>query len=345
MAQPRLQVSVTAPEEAKAGSEITIDSIVSLSGYSGSSAVDVRVAFAVGTSVITERTVSFTEQHLVSFTHVFSSSGSHEIRVIAQAQVNGEQLRSAGTHTLSITGSDGSKTDPDDSSTPDSQPNVSTTLLERGGWTVVEETSETVFEQQEGAVTVTGTAATTSYEDTTLREEIAEKTLGNVDTALSSFFASQVSFAPPLGTLPRDPDEIVDEIESVAKEEFQAQLENNGVQNLTPAETQTLSVNSGAVADVTNYEATYPVSEMSFAITEDEDLTIPGDTVTVNGLLATWHDSENAYIAGGAYPGENYAKTIERQLTDAIRVEVQIDLGLTPTQYRQSLIDLVQSVQ
>ena len=56
------------------------------------------------------------------------------------------------------------------------------------------------------------------------------------------------------------------------------------------------------------------------------------------------HDGRDAFVAGGAYPASNYEQTIQRTITEAIELTLEIDLGLSPSAYESELISLVQSV-
>ncbi len=49
-------------------------------------------------------------------------------------------------------------------------------------------------------------------------------------------------------------------------------------------------------------------------------------------------------MAGGAYPAENFARVTEADLSDAISVTIDVDLGLTPDAYREELFELVRNV-
>lgn len=223
-------------------------------------------------------------------------------------------------------------------------PQVSEQLLAAGGW------------KRLGAETFTATFAgasadgyTVQFEDATLRETIAEQTLGAVGRELSVFFATRVEFSPPLDDLPLGVGraEVLAETEDYAREDFQRRLEERGLVDVEVVEETTTTVDSGADADLVEYRATLPLDDFSFDVAGGETVTLPAEPLDVTGLLAVWYDerAESTLIAGSVFAGENYADTVEVALSSAIDATIDIDLGLTPDAYRAETLGLVQSVR
>lgn len=223
-------------------------------------------------------------------------------------------------------------------------PQVSEQLLAAGGW------------ERLGAETFTATFAgasadgyTVQFEDATLREAIAEQTLGAVGRELSVFFATRVEFSPPLDDLPLGVGraEVLAETEDYAREDFQRRLEERGLVDVEVVEETTTTVDSGADADLVEYRATLPLDDFSFDVAGGETVTLPAEPLDVTGLLAVWYDerAESTLIAGSVFAGENYADTVEVALSSAIDATIDIDLGLTPEAYREETLGLVQSVR
>lgn len=220
--------------------------------------------------------------------------------------------------------------------------------LESGGWVKTDQRRETVFQQEVGAgMTVTATAHTLTYEDEALRTDVAEKTLGTIAFAPSSFFASRLDFSPPIDDVPNESSrrQIRERVETHANEEFAARLREYGLDDVERTETAEIEVGTGETAALYRYAATYAFDDITFTMEGGPSITIPGDSLDIDGWLAVWRRGDSYRIAGGGYPAENFSNTIERSLTEAIDVTVSIDLGLTPDDYRDELVSLLTAVK
>lgn len=209
-------------------------------------------------------------------------------------------------------------------------PEVPESKLQAGGWVKRDEQQGTIFERDYGPVTVTATSARATYEDAALRKSVSEQALGMVDGPLSTFFAARIDFSPDLDDLPMGAgrEQLLDAVETQSKAEFEAQLESVGLENVREDGTGSLSV-----------------GDMQFPVTEEETITIESQTLTVAGLLAVWHHGDAVLVAGGAHPAENFANQTTHDLTDAISVTVDVDLGLTPEAYEEELLAIVKAVK
>jgi len=227
------------------------------------------------------------------------------------------------------------------------QPVVPETRLREGGWRLVDESREQVFEQTFLGVTVTATASTRRYEDRALADEISAETLGEVTGEMSSFFATAVTFDPDLTSLPSGVgrDRLLDRTETNARAEFEAQLEAAGLTGVERTGTGEFEVATGETARRTDYEATFSFEGFAFDVTDDERITVEGGEIPVEGYLAVWHHDAAVLVAGGAFPAANYASSTTQELTDAVTVTVDVDLGLTPDAYREELSGLIRRVR
>lgn len=215
-------------------------------------------------------------------------------------------------------------------------------------WTqVVADAQDPAFEQSVGPVTLTASIVTRLYENETLRAAVRERTLGQVDTQLATFFASRISFDPDLTDVPGGVGQaqLLDTVESQARAAFESRLRSSGLADLERTGGGSMTVDSGAEARRTDYSAAVGFDDFSFSLTDGEDLTVNGGEVTVAGHLATWVAEDSVLLAGGAYPGENFARTIETSPSEAIDVTVDVDLGFDPAAYREELFSLVRSVR
>ncbi|WP_255196374.1 hypothetical protein [Halorarius litoreus] len=223
-------------------------------------------------------------------------------------------------------------------------PTVSEERLSAGGWERID--AETFTESFAGT---TASGHTLQFEDAKLREAITEQTLGAVGRELSVFFATRIEFSPPLDNLPLGVgrDSVLSETESYAREDFRSRLEERGLIDIEVVEETTLTVDSGAEADLVEYCATLPLDDFSFDVAGGETVTLPAEPLDVTGLLAVWYDDgpESTLVAGSVFARENYADTVEVELSSAIDATIDIDLGLAPDMYRAETLGLVQSVR
>lgn len=213
-------------------------------------------------------------------------------------------------------------------------------------WEQLSSEESVAFENSYGPLTVTATQQTVMLENVQLRTELRERTLGNFDAQISIAFATRVDIDPKADDLPANigREEVMTRITEQGQRGFKRQLLENDINDIqTVGKTVLETGQSGPVA-ATKYEGTYAFDAIKFTVTDEASITIPGDELTVNGLLATWHDGTSPIIAGGVYPGENFVETVQESLTDAIDVRLDIDLGLTPSEYRENLVSLVGSV-
>ncbi|SFR50333.1 DUF6517 family protein [Halogeometricum limi] len=226
-------------------------------------------------------------------------------------------------------------------------PSVPEDRLSAGGWAQLDDvTQDPAFEEEFGPVTVTASTRTLLYEDAALREEIAEKTLGQASSQFATFFATRVTFDPDLTSLPAGAgrQQLLDQVESQSRQQFQNRLKDAGLAPVERVNTGTFEVASGTSARLTEYEATFAFE--GFGVTVgDEDITVEGGEIPVAGHLAAWIANDSVLVSGGAYPAANFARTMEQSPSAAIDLTVDIDLGLTPDAYREELFELMRHVE
>lgn len=219
--------------------------------------------------------------------------------------------------------------------------------LTENGWEMIAEQEEHVFDEEylAGTISVSANQHTVIYEDKQLRNTVQERTLGNLDTALKTFFATRVDINPDLNSLPLGigVSEVVDNARDNAKTSFEKQLKNAGLTNISETGTSELQVDTGETAELIRYSASYQYNSIPVAVPEADDIVISSGQLLVSGLLAIWPHKESVLIAGGAFPSQDFEESAGTNVTDAIRVTVSIDLGLRPLQYRQEILGLIQA--
>lgn len=225
-------------------------------------------------------------------------------------------------------------------------PRVPENRLDEGGWERTRADTEEVLSRTVGGVDVTATAVTRVYDDAALRAAVSEKTLGALDAPLSNVFASRIAFSPNLADIPLESarEELADRAGEVARGQFESQLSSAGLTDISASDAGTLAVETGEDASLTEYSAAFEFDALSFDV-RGETVTIEEGSVAVEGLLASWIHDGGLLIAGGAYPAENFARTVDRDLSEAITVTVDVDLGLTPDAYREEVRGIVTRVE
>lgn len=227
-------------------------------------------------------------------------------------------------------------------------PVVDESRLADSGWEQTDDVTETVFEREFGGVVeVTATAHTLTYEDKAFQERLAEKTLGNIDFAPASFFATRVQFSPAIDDLPAGVGrkELMEQVTANAKDSFEARLSDLGLVDIAENEETTLEIDSGETADTYRFRAAFPFEAFGLQLTDEQAVTIEGGKLPVDGWLAAWHHDSSVLLSGGGYPAENFARSIDESLTSAIDVSVDIDLELEPETYEEELLALVAAVE
>jgi len=221
-------------------------------------------------------------------------------------------------------------------------PEVPESQLEEGGWERSDRTEETVLDQSYGPINVTAKSTTLTYSDTALATEIEEKTLGRIDGTLAIYAASHINFDPNLNNLPGDVGrkEVVNEVATQARSQFAQRMRDQGLENVEEVGEAEFTTDSGKSPGLATYRGEFPVGTLEFDA-DGETFTLDVDTIEVAGDLAVWNEGDFVVVAGGAYPAENYADTVSRDLSDAIDVTVDVDLGLTPDEYRTEVRDLM----
>ncbi|WP_089383398.1 twin-arginine translocation signal domain-containing protein [Halorubrum vacuolatum] len=228
-----------------------------------------------------------------------------------------------------------------------SPPDVPEDRLESDGWGLVEEEKAEAFSESIAGAELTATATTRTYENEPLRSELAEKTLGEVTDAPVSFFASRITFDPDLTDLPGGVGggQILDEVETNVRATLEAQMAAHGVEEIEKVGTDTLTVDAGMEARQTDLEGVVPFEPVSFPAADGAPVAIEMDDIVVVGRMAVWRVDGSVLVGGGAFPAENVETSVEEDLSSAISVAIDVDLGLEPDRYAEDLFDLIRAIE
>jgi hypothetical protein len=185
-----------------------------------------------------------------------------------------------------------------------------------GDWERAESTVETLFELS--AASVRG--HTLVYEDAPLRASVREATDGRLDQPWRFFFATRLTFRPPLPpgvgqTM------VLPTVRSEAERSFLDDLRDREFEDLDRGGHERIRIRSGPRARLRKVTGRFHLDAV------DRDL-------PVEGWVGVWTDGD-IHVAGGAYPATSLASLFD---ADDDR------LATDPGTYRSELLDLIRSV-
>lgn len=185
------------------------------------------------------------------------------------------------------------------------------------------------------------------YENQALRDEVSQKTLGQFDSPLAIFFASHVNLEGN-GTSAASKKRIADSVTPI----FRSRMQDSGVENVRKTSPQSPNPDSGLVRE---FRGHYPTPRIKKEVPLGGDLgtrtlVFQKDQLPITGLLTVWKDDKGtAFVGGGAFPAENFAKhstiSITSEKGDGIDVTASLDLNLRPGQRRRNMNELISSIQ
>ena len=194
-------------------------------------------------------------------------------------------------------------------------PDVPADQLRDGGWELVDESVETVFQLPTARVE----GATKVYDAAETRAAVRDAV--GLDHQWRFFFATALSFTPPLAP-GIGPAMILPTVRSEAQSAFADELADRGFESVERGRSERVRVDSGDRARLRTYSA-----ELDLAV----DATLP-----ITGWVGVWH-GDGFRIAAGAYP--------DRSLATLLDVENPTEpLRRTPSDYRSELLALIRAV-
>lgn len=226
-----------------------------------------------------------------------------------------------------------------------SPPEVTADAIAQQRWRLSNETTRTVFERSFAGRTITAHEYARLYEDRAVRERMTEETAGLVDAPIVVLFAARIGFSPGIDDVPGAKGRIMARVEDESRKAFTARLESSGMRRVEMIDERSLEVETGHDADLFIYRAGFPMDAFDLDLPNGESLGLEMDDLEIAGLLACWHDGEDALVAGGAYPSERVERTATSDLSKSIDVTVEIDLGLEPDRYAAENRSLLRSIR
>ena len=213
-------------------------------------------------------------------------------------------------------------------------PAVPTDTLDAGGWDLVEETTETVFEVSTTRIY----AATRHYEDERTRTALREAT--GLDRTVRFFAATRLVFEPPLPPLVT-PGMAGPILRTEVRRSFTDRLRERGLQNVERADSKRMRVADGRRARLTKYTATDPLA--------DSDATVAAQSLPLECWVAVWTRSKTARVVTGGYPAVTLAEHFGIDAgghTDADgHIEADSPLTRTRDEFHDEFLDLLRAVE
>lgn len=215
-----------------------------------------------------------------------------------------------------------------------------------------------------GPIDITVAQSTVQYENVALRQQIGNSLVtvdtprgtrerplreyagGQFDSPIMIFSGTRIDFGPNVDNMPGGlgKAEVLSRIEDRGREQFESQLEDEGLTNVEQTGEDTIDVDTGETATLFEYEATYPIDR--FTIEEDgQQVEVPPDELAVAGLVAVWSHGDFVLVSTAAYPDEAYARSFTDTTDGGFEVTVEFDLGLTPDEYSDTLREYVEGVE
>lgn len=197
-------------------------------------------------------------------------------------------------------------------------PEVPDERLAAGDWTLAEETTETLF----GLPTVQVTGHTRLYEDATLREDVRAATDGDLDMPWRFFFATRLSFRPPL--VPTiGPAMVLPSVATESRRAFADDLKARGFRAVSRGRTQRTRTGTGKRLRLTKYTARYGVKWRGRE-----------HAIDIEGWLGLWLREGEFRLAGGAYSTRGF---------DALLTSLELDRETDPRDDREELLALIRA--
>jgi len=232
--------------------------------------------------------------------------------------------------------------------------------LEDEGWVETADTEDS-RSTDAGPITVETETNTLRYRDQALIDAIRSreieldgrpvKQLSEFDSQkfpdrVRVFSATRADLKPDVDDLPGGLGlkEVLDRVAEQAKDEFESELEDAGLEDIEEDDTDTLEIDTGQEATVYYYEAVYPFEGVDETI-EGQDITLPARDIEFAGQLAVWDNGEYVLISAGAYPNQNYSETVTETGSFGREVEASLDLQLTPDDYEDDTEDIIAEVE
>ncbi|MEF8777195.1 MAG: hypothetical protein V5A43_11945, partial [Haloarculaceae archaeon] len=243
-------------------------------------------------------------------------------------------------------------------------PTFPTEQMEAQGWERITGEGALVTEVRLGPLSIPTETTTVQYGNRELLEEVrarevtiegAGETFSRpiavtsseaLDQYLALVVGSRIDPGPDVDNMPLGIGraEVMGAARSTAQLSFEETMTNVGLQNVERTEAGTLEVATGETATLYRYHADFPFDGGAAAVL-GEELEIPSTAVKMAGHLAVWHHDDWIMVAAGVHPDENYSESVQRDLETGETATLSLDLGLTPSAYREDILGYIEQMR
>ena len=181
------------------------------------------------------------------------------------------------------------------------------------------------------------------YEDSQLRNRIAEDTFGEVDRPFAVAFCGRIDIFPSAASIASG---LVSDIDETMVENLETSMTNFGVENLQETNTTTISGVSSDFRTVVGDYQIEPVTIEGIDVPHSDrsQLQFGGGSLPIRGIIGNWKADGSILVGGGVYPDGHFSQSEEIRMSDAISLSVNIDLQLRPHQREQDIFEFVRSI-
>lgn len=221
---------------------------------------------------------------------------------------------------------------------------IDETLLNRKGWERTTKNEETKIYNLP-LIKIKIPIATIGYRDELLQNRIKKETLGAINRDFATIYVTKVdtSDVPDLFIEPRyaSVDKIMDNVENKTKERVK---EKYGIKLGEAGTTSTWIREHKAKMRI--FEGNYRYEKMSFEAF-GKTFTVEGGNIPVKAYITGWDcpENDNKIVAVAMYPSQDVRKSVSKDLTQAISVEIKIHIDLAPKEEKQEIFELIRSVR
>lgn len=214
-------------------------------------------------------------------------------------------------------------------------------------WELTTPNSETrlLYEGSQLGIEFTAHGHTVQYADKQLRQRISENTFGEVDREFAVAFAARIDIFPSYAS--SGTAAFGDTIESAITDNLRSSMEEFGVQNVI--EDGRMEASNTPADDVSVLRGEYPINQVTIRDvniphSDREQLSFGDGTLPIKGIAGRWKSGGSIMAAGGVYPDEPFIEENEVEMSDAVTLSMEINLGLNPTQRENQVLEFIDSV-
>lgn len=181
------------------------------------------------------------------------------------------------------------------------------------------------------------------YEDKRLRRRIREDTFGEVDRPFAVAFSARIDIFPSEVSLASG---IVANVDKEMLKDLKRSMKEFGVTNLEEKGRLVPTSTSKTFQQVVGDYKIQPVviDGVDIPHSDKTRLKFGGGKLPIKGIVANWKSDGSILAGGGVYPAGPFRESEEIEMSDAISINISVDLNLEPTQRKRQLLEFVRGI-